>query len=130
MSDVRTLFFDNLLIALHSFSFAQNIKDHSSLLSVRSIYKSDVPSSGLRYDISDNRQVPVRFFMVKFLTSRHLKRVTGRIFTISKLFHRGKQKLCSERQLKFVKTMSAHSKSTILNLGPTKIFLLLLTLSL
>ncbi len=45
LSDVRTLFFDNSLIALHSFSFAQKIKDHSSLLSVRSIYKSDVPSS-------------------------------------------------------------------------------------
>ncbi len=45
LSDVRTLFFDNSLIALHSFSFTQKIKDHSSLLSVRSIYKSDVPSS-------------------------------------------------------------------------------------
>ncbi len=45
LSDVRTLFFDNLLIALHSFSFTQKIKDHSSLLSVRSIFKSDVPSS-------------------------------------------------------------------------------------
>jgi hypothetical protein len=40
------LFFDNSLIALHSFSFALKIKDHSSLLSVRSIYKSDAPSSG------------------------------------------------------------------------------------
>ncbi len=39
LSDVRTLFFDNSLIALHSFSFTQKIKDHSSLL-------SDVPSSG------------------------------------------------------------------------------------
>jgi hypothetical protein len=38
-------FFANSLIALHSFSFAQKIKDHSLLLSVRSIYKSDVPSS-------------------------------------------------------------------------------------
>ena len=38
-------FFDSSLIALHSFSFAQKIKDHSTLLSVRSIYKSDVPSS-------------------------------------------------------------------------------------
>jgi hypothetical protein len=38
-------FFDNSLIALHSFSFTQKIKDHSSLLSVRSINKSDVPSS-------------------------------------------------------------------------------------
>ncbi len=38
-------FFDNSLIALHSFSFTQKINDHSSLLSVRSIYKSDVPSS-------------------------------------------------------------------------------------
>ncbi len=49
LSDVRTLFFDNSLIALrlHSFSFAQKIKDHSSLLSVRSIYKSDAPSSGV-----------------------------------------------------------------------------------
>jgi hypothetical protein len=37
LSDVRTLFFDNSLIALHSFSFSQKIKDHSSLLSVRSI---------------------------------------------------------------------------------------------
>jgi hypothetical protein len=42
-------FFDNLLIALHSFSFTQKIKDHSSLLSVRSIYKSDVPSSALQH---------------------------------------------------------------------------------
>ncbi len=47
LSDVRTLFFANSLIALHSFSFAQKIKDHSSLLSVRSCYKSDVPSSGV-----------------------------------------------------------------------------------
>ena len=45
LSDVRTLFLDNSLIALHSFSFAQKIKDHSSLLSVRSIHKSDVPST-------------------------------------------------------------------------------------
>ncbi len=45
MSGVRTLFFDNSLIALHSFSFTQKIKDHSSLLSVRSVDKSDVPSS-------------------------------------------------------------------------------------
>ncbi len=49
LSDVRTLFLDNSLIALHSFSFTQKIKDHSSLLSVRSIYKSDVPSSGYTY---------------------------------------------------------------------------------
>ncbi len=42
---MRTLFFGNSLIALHSFSFAQKINDRSSLLSVRSIYKSDVPSS-------------------------------------------------------------------------------------
>jgi hypothetical protein len=48
LSDVRTLFFDSSLIALHSFSFAQKIKDHSSLLSVRSIHKSDVPSSGIK----------------------------------------------------------------------------------
>jgi hypothetical protein len=40
-------FFFNSLIALHSFSFTKKIKDHSSLLSVRSIYKSDVPSSDL-----------------------------------------------------------------------------------
>ncbi len=40
------LFFcDKSLVALHSFSFTQKIKDHSSLLSVGSIYKSDVPSS-------------------------------------------------------------------------------------
>jgi hypothetical protein len=39
-------FFDNSLIALHSFSFTQKINDLSSLLRVRSIYKSDVPSSG------------------------------------------------------------------------------------
>jgi hypothetical protein len=45
MSDQRTLFFDNLLVALHSFSFTQKIKDRSSLLSARSMYKSDVPSS-------------------------------------------------------------------------------------
>jgi hypothetical protein len=38
-------FFDNSLIALHSFSFTQKIKERSSLLSVRSIQKSDVPSS-------------------------------------------------------------------------------------
>ncbi len=31
LSDVRTLFFDNSLIALHSFSFTQKIKDHSSV---------------------------------------------------------------------------------------------------
>ncbi len=37
-------FFANSLIPLHSFSFTQKIKDHSSLLSVRSIYKSDVTS--------------------------------------------------------------------------------------
>jgi hypothetical protein len=48
LSVVRTLFCGNSLIALHSFSFTQKIKDHSSLLSVRSIYKSDVPSSGNR----------------------------------------------------------------------------------
>jgi hypothetical protein len=47
MSDVRTLFFDNSLIALHSFSFTHKIKDHSSLLSVRSIYQSDVPTAQL-----------------------------------------------------------------------------------
>jgi hypothetical protein len=41
----QSLFFDNSLIALHSFSFTQQIKDHSSLLSIRSIYKSDLPSS-------------------------------------------------------------------------------------
>jgi hypothetical protein len=46
LRDVQTLFYDNWLIAQHSFSFTQKIKDHSSLLSVRSIYKSDVPSSG------------------------------------------------------------------------------------
>jgi hypothetical protein len=43
---VRTLFFDNSLIALHSFPFTQKINDHSSLLSVRSFHESDVPSSG------------------------------------------------------------------------------------
>ncbi len=48
LSDVRS-FFDNSLIALHSFSFTQKINNHSSLLSVRSIYKSDVPSSGILY---------------------------------------------------------------------------------
>ncbi len=53
LSVVRTLFFDNSLIALHSFSFTQEIKDHSSLLSVRSIYKSDVPSS--EYDRQNDR---------------------------------------------------------------------------
>jgi hypothetical protein len=37
---------DSSLIALHSFSFTQKIEDHSSLLSVHSIYKSDVPTSG------------------------------------------------------------------------------------
>jgi hypothetical protein len=41
-------FFHNSLIALQSFSFTQKIKDHSLLLSVRSIYKSDVPSSAKR----------------------------------------------------------------------------------
>ncbi len=45
-------FFDNSLIALHSFSFTQKIKDHTSLSSVRSIYKSDVPSSGISWCIS------------------------------------------------------------------------------
>ncbi len=49
MGYVRTFFFDNSLIALHSFSFTQKIIDHSSSLSsVRSIYKSDVPSSAIR----------------------------------------------------------------------------------
>ncbi len=56
LSDVRTLFCDNSLIALHSFSFTQKIKDHSSLLSIRSIYKSDVPSSGLAWLASSQRQ--------------------------------------------------------------------------
>ncbi len=42
-------FFDNSLITLHSFSFTQKIKDHSSLLSVCSIYKSDVPSSAFKW---------------------------------------------------------------------------------
>ena len=51
LSDVRTLFYDNSLIALHSFSFAQKIRDHSSLLSVRSIHKSDVPSSVYAYEM-------------------------------------------------------------------------------
>ena len=46
LSDQRTLFFDSSLVALHSFPFTHKIKDHSSLLSARSIYKSDVPSSG------------------------------------------------------------------------------------
>ncbi len=40
-------FFDSSLIALHSFSFTQKIEDHSLLLSVRSIYKSDVPTAQL-----------------------------------------------------------------------------------
>jgi hypothetical protein len=57
LSDVRTLSFDNLLIALHSFSFTQKIKDHSSLLSVRSIYKSDVPSSANFYYLADIHRV-------------------------------------------------------------------------
>jgi hypothetical protein len=49
MCELRTLFYDNSLIALQSFYFAHKIKDHSSLLSVRSIYKSDVPSSGRKH---------------------------------------------------------------------------------
>ncbi len=55
LSDVRTLFFDNSLIALHSFSFTQKIKDRSSLLSVRSIHKSDVPSSANWTYMTDSR---------------------------------------------------------------------------
>ena len=51
MSDQRTLFFDNSLVALHSFSFTQKIKDRSSLLSARSMYKSDVPSSDYYIEI-------------------------------------------------------------------------------
>jgi hypothetical protein len=51
-------FFDNSLIVLHSFSFAQKIKDHSSLLSVCSIYKSDVPSSGEMAPSTGWRQFP------------------------------------------------------------------------
>ncbi len=43
---MHALLLDNSLNALHSFSCTQKIKDHSSLLSARSIYKSDVPSSG------------------------------------------------------------------------------------
>ena len=38
----------------------------------------------LRHDISDHRWVPVSFFMIKLAASEHLKRVTGRIITISK----------------------------------------------
>ncbi len=44
-------FFDNSLIALHSFSFTQKIKDHSSLLSICSIYKSDVPRVGIHAQV-------------------------------------------------------------------------------
>jgi hypothetical protein len=51
LSDVRTLFLNSSLIALHSFSFTQKIKDHSSLLSVCSIYKSDAPSSAYTYNV-------------------------------------------------------------------------------
>ncbi len=63
LSDVRTLFYDNSLIALHSFPFTQKLKNHSSLLSVRSIYKSDVPSSGiLTYLLSGTGLVPASAF--------------------------------------------------------------------
>ncbi len=48
-------FFDNSLIALHSFSFAQKIKDHSSLLSVCSIYKSEGPSSASHPHLATSR---------------------------------------------------------------------------
>ncbi len=47
----------------------------------------------LRYDISVHRWVPVSFFMIKIAASEHLKRVIGRIFAISKCFHRSKLKL-------------------------------------
>jgi hypothetical protein len=46
MSDVRTLFFANSRIAHRTFSFAQKIKDRTSLMSDRTIFKSNVPSSG------------------------------------------------------------------------------------
>jgi hypothetical protein len=45
LSDQRTLLFDSSLAALHSFPFAQKIKDRWPLLSDPSILKSDVPSS-------------------------------------------------------------------------------------
>ncbi len=49
---------------------------------------------GFRYNISDHRLVPFfKRFHGKIAALKHLKRVTGRIFTICKWFHRSKKKL-------------------------------------
>ncbi len=75
-----------------------------------------------RHDISDPRRAPKHIFMAKIAAVEHLKRVNGTICTIIKWFYRSKQKFScwlffTKRHLKIVKTISAHSQSTILILG-------------
>jgi hypothetical protein len=67
LSDQRTLFFDSSLVALRSFPFAQKIKGHSSLLSDRSIQKSDAPSSDSRSQFQ-RRGYEGKFLLMCFST--------------------------------------------------------------
>jgi hypothetical protein len=61
------------------------IINHPPLIKSNTVTRFKI-SSGLRNSLQNHKQVP-------FAATSSLKRVTGRIFTISKCFHRSKPKL-------------------------------------
>jgi hypothetical protein len=86
---------------------------------------------GFRHDVSYHKQVPVGLFIVKFAASEHLKKVTGKIFAISTVSDFKKQAetffkiFFRKRHIKSVKSISAHSKITVLQFKTFKqIFIL------